>query len=69
MSVRIRAHKNQRPKRLRSRKSAREAALDGPPGVCTRCGCTDNNCSKCIKAQGFACSWADDTHTICTRCA
>ena len=38
-------------------------------GVCRVCGCTDADCSNCIAISGVPCSWADETHTICTRCA
>lgn len=38
-------------------------------GVCSKCGCTDEDCSQCIKAQGHPCSWANPEHTLCTRCA
>ena len=31
-------------------------------GVCRVCGCTDH------RACNGGCSWADRTHTICTRC-
>lgn len=32
-------------------------------GTCAACGCTDGHaCSK-------GCGWADETHTLCTRCA
>lgn len=32
------------------------------PGVCSGCGCTDE--WGCLDG----CSWANDEHTICTRC-
>jgi hypothetical protein len=38
-------------------------------GVCRICGCTDEDCRSCIEATGEPCSWADDTHTLCSRCA
>lgn len=38
------------------------------PGVCRACGCTDDDCSACIEATGQRCSWADEQHTLCTRC-
>ncbi len=65
MSTRIRNRTRQRPKRLRTRKRGHHP----PPGACTRCGCTEADCRQCIKAQGFACSWADELKTLCTRCA
>jgi len=33
---------------------------------CRTCGCTDNNCIQCIKAQGFPCHWVDKD--LCSRC-
>jgi hypothetical protein len=33
------------------------------PGRCRVCGCTDDNACR------GGCAWADDTHTLCTRCA
>lgn len=38
-------------------------------GICRICGCTDKDCRQCIEATGEPCSWADETHTICSRCA
>jgi hypothetical protein len=38
-------------------------------GVCRICGCTEEDCRLCIEATGEPCSWADDTRTICSRCA
>lgn len=34
--------------------------------TCKKCGCTDNNCSQCIEAQGKPCYWV--TNTLCSRC-
>jgi hypothetical protein len=33
---------------------------------CRVCGCTDDDCSQCIEAQGYPCSWAEED--LCTRC-
>jgi hypothetical protein len=33
-----------------------------PPGVCCRCGCTDE------RACEGGCSWAHPTHTLCSKC-
>lgn len=38
-----------------------------PEGTCKRCGCTADDCSKCIEAQGFPCSLGDSG--MCSRCA
>jgi hypothetical protein len=42
-----------------------------PPGVCTGCGCTDDDpCLVDVDGIGPAwCAWTDDTHTRCTACA
>lgn len=37
-------------------------------GKCKVCGCTDHDCSQCIKAEGWPCDWVDETHDLCTRC-
>jgi len=34
---------------------------------CRVCGCTDNDCSQCIKAQGYPCRWVEKD--LCSRCA
>jgi len=38
--------------------------------VCRDCGCTDEDCRQCIKAQGYPCSWAvrAGRKSLCTRC-
>lgn len=71
MSIRIRSHRKQRPKRLRSRKhhGSPAGAAAPVPGTCSRCGCTDDNCQQCFKVLGHPCSWANRERTICTRCA
>ncbi len=33
---------------------------------CTKCGCTDENCSQCVAAQGKPCHWVADGK--CSRC-
>ena len=33
---------------------------------CRVCGCTDNDCRQCIKAQGVPCHWVEDD--LCSRC-
>jgi hypothetical protein len=38
-------------------------------GVCSVCGCTDDDCSQCIEATGEPCIWANEEHTLCSRCA
>jgi len=37
-------------------------------GVCVKCGCTDEDCSRCMARTGSACAWADDSRTLCTAC-
>lgn len=39
------------------------------PGVCTRCGCTDHDCSTCIERTGEPCRWVNAEHTLCSACA
>lgn len=38
------------------------------PGLCISCGCTDRDCSECIKRWGKPCSWANTERTLCTAC-
>ncbi len=38
-------------------------------GVCRVCGCTNDDCSECIEITGEPCTWADEDHTLCSRCA
>ncbi len=33
---------------------------------CRVCGCTDDDCSQCIEAQGHPCFWVEDN--LCNRC-
>jgi len=35
--------------------------------TCRVCGCTDEDCSQCIEAQGFPCHWIEND--LCSRCA
>lgn len=37
-----------------------------PKQECRECGCTDEDCSQCINAQGVACYWVEDD--LCSRC-
>lgn len=34
---------------------------------CRICGCTDDDCSQCVAAQGYPCHWVEDD--LCSRCA
>jgi hypothetical protein len=38
------------------------------PGECMVCGCTQEDCSGCIKRTGFPCSWANARMNLCTAC-
>lgn len=42
-----------------------EAEMAPPPdaGICRGCGCTDEHACE------DGCAWADDAHTLCSRCA
>lgn len=39
---------------------------------CRECGCTDNDCSRCIERTGSPCAWVDPWHAgssnLCTAC-
>jgi hypothetical protein len=35
---------------------------------CWVCGCTENDCSKCIARTGQPCAWADDKKDLCSAC-
>jgi hypothetical protein len=37
-------------------------------GRCHKCGCTDDDCSRCIARTGSPCSCADEDHTLCSAC-
>jgi hypothetical protein len=37
-------------------------------GICRKCGCTDLDCSGCVKRTGFPCRWANASHTLCSAC-
>lgn len=39
----------------------------GPERFCRICGCTDDDCSQCIEAQGEPCFWIEEN--LCSRCA
>lgn len=34
---------------------------------CRVCGCTEADCTQCVKAQGYPCEWVDID--LCSRCA
>lgn len=38
-------------------------------GTCRVCGCTDADCRQCVESSGHPCTWTDDEHTLCSRCA
>ncbi len=57
-------------KRMAAERAAKKTASKEPvSGVCRVCGCTDNDCSKCIKKTGSPCHWVDEKHTLCSACA
>ena len=37
-----------------------------PPRRCRVCGCTDDDCSQCIKVTGHSCHWVEPD--LCSRC-
>lgn len=46
----------------------RIALVNAKPGVCARCGCTDENCAACIARTGQPCHWLDQERTVCSAC-
>jgi hypothetical protein len=38
----------------------------GRTGICKKCGCTDGDCSQCIKRTGEQCHWVEDD--LCSAC-
>jgi hypothetical protein len=36
---------------------------------CRSCGCTEDDCSSCVEATGYPCSWVAGEEDLCTRCA
>lgn len=38
------------------------------PGVCARCGCTDDDCSLCESRTGQRCAWTNEAKTVCSAC-
>jgi len=47
-------------------------AADGPACVevrrCRVCGCTDDNCAKCVAKIGMPCEWVNDEEDLCSAC-
>lgn len=39
---------------------------DFDPRICVGCGCTEENCSECIAADGHPCYWVNDH--LCSSC-
>lgn len=39
------------------------------PGVCSVCGCTEDDCRKCIEKTGMPCHWVDEKRILCSACA
>ena len=37
-------------------------------GTCKICGCTDHECSQCVKKTGMPCWWLDESHELCSAC-
>ena len=48
------------------RRNAKKDPLIDKDRKCRVCGCTDDNCLECIKAQGHPCWWVEDD--LCSRC-
>lgn len=45
-----------------------DGGVDRPSGVCQKCGCTEEDCSNCIKQTGGPCHWANKERTLCSAC-
>ncbi len=37
-------------------------------GTCRICGCTEQDCRRCVERTGEPCGWAGETATLCTAC-
>jgi hypothetical protein len=46
----------------------RQGADEGVPGVCKLCGCTEEDCRRCIQRTGGPCMWVNEERTICSAC-
>lgn len=44
------------------------ASFDRNYGTCKVCGCTDQDCTKCIERTGSPCHWVDGEHNLCSAC-
>lgn len=70
MSRFISVHLRQAPKRTRARRmmarKAKAAAQIRHSTRCRHCGCTNEDCSQCIEAQGAPCHWV--ALNVCSRC-
>lgn len=40
--------------------------MDQTVRSCRVCGCTDDDCSQCVAAQGYPCHWVEQD--LCSRC-
>jgi hypothetical protein len=45
----------------------RKAAADDGVRRCRVCGCTDDDCTQCVEANGEPCHWVEAD--LCSRCA
>jgi len=43
------------------------SSIRNPKGKCRVCGCTDDDCKKCIEKTGEPCHWVEPD--LCSRCA
>ncbi len=44
----------------------KDNSLEAGIKKCKICGCTDDDCTQCVKAQGKVCTWV--TNELCSRC-
>jgi len=53
---------------LEGRKTQTRRVVKTTEGVCFICGCTENDCKKCIEKTGEPCFWMEYDHTLCSAC-
>lgn len=53
---------------LAGKKTQTRRVVKAKTGECLFCGCTDEDCTDCIRKTGSPCYWIDDRHTQCSAC-
>jgi hypothetical protein len=54
--------------RTQTKLASTSATSPAAAGTCRVCGCTDDDCSQCMKETGEPCHWVDEAHTLCSAC-